>query len=89
MIKCENGKTELSITSDDLKVIYKAVPTENILDAMLKGVLDKTVASTIFTTDLRCIFKALVEDLGSDAAVAVITLALSHTVDELKENDDE
>jgi len=89
MIKCERGVVDLAMNKEDLASIYEIVPSEDIMCAMLSGTFEKVAQSTILASDLRCIFKSLVEDLGEDTAVTIITLALSHIVDELKENDDE
>lgn len=84
MIKCTHDKVELGVDENDLELIYSAIPAKVIQKAKSEGVLDKTVASTIFASDLRRIFKAMIDDLGSEGAVAVISLALSHVVDEIK-----
>jgi hypothetical protein len=84
MIKCTRDKVELGVNEDDLELIYSTIPAEVIQKAKSEGVLDKTVASTIYVSDLRHIFKSLIDDLGSEGAVAVISLAISHVVDEIK-----
>lgn len=85
MIKCDTGNVELGVTSSDLEQIHKAIPIENMLDAQIRGILDKTTLATVLATDLRCIFSAIRSDLGEELAVEVITLAVQHTMDDIRE----